>query len=152
MFYWYFEKVFVDDQSCFLLPYMRQFSRFWGGCSVWKLQIVGTLFLNSLCFIISYFALHKIVEIKTCKAAEFLGFNFWWESMCSWKNYRILLSSWGSACAPVATPVMITPSERKNSAARAISWMLTSDVKAWALWEKHKVYMQVQVRVRAKSL
>lgn len=45
------------------------------------------------------------------------------------KDARILLSSWGSACAPVATPVMITPSDRKNSAARDISSMLTSDVK-----------------------
>lgn len=40
------------------------------------------------------------------------------------------LSSSGSACSPVAVPVMMSPSERKNSAARAVSTMLTSDVTA----------------------
>lgn len=49
------------------------------------------------------------------------------------------LSSRGSACAPVATPVTITPSERKNSAARAVSSMLMSDVRAWELWDRHTV-------------
>ncbi len=43
------------------------------------------------------------------------------------------LSSSGSACAPVAVPVTMTPSERKNSAAWAVSAMLTSEVRAWAL-------------------
>lgn len=43
------------------------------------------------------------------------------------------LNSSGLACTPVAAPVTMTPSERKNSAARAVSSMLTSDVRAWEL-------------------
>lgn len=43
------------------------------------------------------------------------------------------LSSHGSASTPVAVPVMTSPSERKNSAARAVSSMLKSDVRAWEL-------------------
>lgn len=45
------------------------------------------------------------------------------------------LNSSGFACAPVAAPVMMIPSERKNSAARAVSSMLTSEVRAWELWK-----------------
>lgn len=45
------------------------------------------------------------------------------------------LSSTGSAWTPVEAPVTMTPSDRKNSAARAVSWMLTSDVRACELQE-----------------
>lgn len=50
------------------------------------------------------------------------------------------LSSCGSACTPVAVPVMMSPSERKNSAARDVSSMLTSDVRAWELVKTHIQY------------
>lgn len=42
--------------------------------------------------------------------------------------HAVPLNCSGLACTPVAAPVMMTPSERKNSAARAVSSMLTSDV------------------------
>lgn len=45
-------------------------------------------------------------------------------------THAVPLNSSGLACTPVAVPVMMTPSERKNSAARAVSSMLTSDVRA----------------------
>jgi hypothetical protein len=41
--------------------------------------------------------------------------------------------SWWFAGSPVAVPVMMTPSERKNSAALAVSSKFTSDVIAWEL-------------------
>lgn len=44
--------------------------------------------------------------------------------------HTVPLNSSGLACTPVAAPVMMTPSERKNSAARAVSSMLTSAVRA----------------------
>lgn len=50
-------------------------------------------------------------------------------------KHTVPVNSSGSACTPVAAPVMMTPSERKNSAARAVSSMLTSDVRAWELWK-----------------
>lgn len=43
------------------------------------------------------------------------------------------VSSHGSAWSPVAAPVMMTPSERKNSEARAVSFIVTSAVRAWEL-------------------
>jgi hypothetical protein len=38
-----------------------------------------------------------------------------------------------STGSPVVAPVIITPSDKKNSAAFAVSCKLTSDVTAWAL-------------------
>lgn len=51
----------------------------------------------------------------------------------SFGDTLVPLSSCGSAWMPVDAPVMMTPSDRKNCAARAVSSMLTSDVRAWEL-------------------
>lgn len=51
--------------------------------------------------------------------------------------HAVPLNCSGLACTPVAAPVMMTPSDRKNSAARAVSSMLTSDVSVWELRKEH---------------
>lgn len=67
--------------------------------------------------------------------------------VCMW---ALPLSSLVSASAPVAVPVMMSPSERKNSAARAVSSMLTSDVRAWEL-KKHTNTMSIYKNAQAKG-
>lgn len=47
--------------------------------------------------------------------------------------FLIELSSIALAGSPVAEPVIITPSDEKNSAALTVSSIDTSDVIAWAL-------------------
>lgn len=99
---------------------------------------------------------HKAVGLpKSGELLAFLGFNTF--SLHSPQHrmapacmkceavVAVPLSSRGSACTPVAAPVTMSPSERKNSAARAVSSMLTSEVRAWEL-RKHtySIYIYIQ--------